>query len=297
MNLFFEIIKFVSYSLIIVFISKSILVPVLRKLAKSLNLKSKTIGSITGISTSMPELLSVSFSAVIGLIDTSIYNIISSNFINLTLYILAITFNKNTDKLKNKALKGDLVISILTIIIPFIILKVNIDLNLKIIPLFLLLFILFYTINKRSHSIYLRQYEEKENEKHKETKNIGKIKIIVKYTIYLILIASSLFIFGNLLSRVVEKLSLLFNIPQAILGVALGFVTSIPEIITFFESQKYNNKNDEQMEGVIETTNNLLTSNLLNLCIIQSVGILIINVIYWIWNITFILHSEKILTI
>lgn len=297
MNLFFEIIKFVSYSLIIVFISKSILVPVLRKLAKSLNLKSKTIGSITGVSTSMPELLSVSFSAVIGLIDTSIYNIISSNFINLTLYILAITFNKNTDKLKNKALKGDLVISILTIIIPFIILKVNIDLNLKIIPLFLLLFILFYTINKRSHSIYLRQYEEKENEKHKETKNIGKIKIIVKYTIYLILIASSLFIFGNLLSRVVEKLSLLFNIPQAILGVTLGFVTSIPEIITFFESQKYNNKNDEQMEGVIETTNNLLTSNLLNLCIIQSVGILIINVIYWIWNITFILHSEKILTI
>lgn len=280
MNLFFEIIKFVSYSLIIVFISKSILVPVLRKLAKSLNLKSKTIGSITGVSTSMPELLSVSFSAVIGLIDTSIYNIISSNFINLTLYILAITFNKNTDKLKNKALKGDLVISILTIIIPFIILKVNIDLNLKIIPLFLLLFILFYTINKRSHSIYLRQYEEKENEKHKETKNIGKIKIIVKYTIYLILIASSLFIFGNLLSRVVEKLSLLFNIPQAILGVTLGFVTSIPEIITFFESQKYNNKNDEQMEGVIETTNNLLTSNLLNLCIIQSVGILIINVIY-----------------
>lgn len=297
MNLFFEIIKFVSYSLIIVFISKSILVPVLRKLAKSLNLKSKTIGSITGISTSMPELLSVSFSAVIGLIDTSIYNIISSNFINLTLYILAITFNKNTDKLKNKALKGDLVISILTIIIPFILLKVNIDLNLKIIPLFLLLFILFYTINKRSHSIYLRQYEEKENEKHKETKNIGKTKIIVKYTIYLILIASSLFIFGNLLSGVVEKLSLLFNIPQAILGVALGFVTSIPEIITFFESQKYNNKNDEEMEGVIETTNNLLTSNLLNLCIIQSVGILIINVIYWIWNITFILHSEKILTI
>lgn len=279
MNLFFEIIKFVTYSLIIVFISKSILVPVLRRLATSLNLKSKTVGSITGISTSMPELLSVSFSAIIGLIDTSIYNIISSNFINLILYILAITFNKNTDKLKNKALKGDLLISILTIIIPFIILKINIDLNLKIIPLFLLLFILFYTINKCSHSIYLRQYEENENEKHKETKNIRKAKIIFKYTIYLILIASLLFIFGNLLSGVVEKLSLLFNIPQAILGVALGFVTSIPEIITFFESQKYNNKNDEEMEGVIETTNNLLTSNILNLCIIQSVGILIINVI------------------
>lgn len=63
MNLFFEIVKFIFYSLIIVAISKYLLVTVLRKLAESLELKAKTIGNIAGVATSMPEFLSVSFSA------------------------------------------------------------------------------------------------------------------------------------------------------------------------------------------------------------------------------------------
>ena len=277
MNLILEIIKFIIYSLVIVIISKKILVPVLRKLSIALNLNSKAIGTITGISTSMPEFLSVSFSAAVGLIDTSIYNIISSNFINLLLYILAIIFNQNTDKLKNKALKGDIVISILTIIIPFFILIIKIDMNLSIIPLFILLFILFYTINQSSHKLYLKEFDEK-----KETKIINKQKqldVIMKYFISLLITIIALFIFGNLLSNVVENLTKLFNISQIIIGITLGFVTSIPEIITFFEAQKYNNKTEDKMEGVIETTNNLLTSNLMNLCIIQSVAILILSVI------------------
>lgn len=62
MNLFFEIVKFIFYSLIIVAISKYLLVTVLRKLAESLELKAKTIGNIAGVATSMPEFLSVSFS-------------------------------------------------------------------------------------------------------------------------------------------------------------------------------------------------------------------------------------------
>ena len=63
MNLLWEIILFIFYSLIIVAISKYLLVTVLRKLAESLELKAKTVGTIAGIATSMPEFLSVSFSA------------------------------------------------------------------------------------------------------------------------------------------------------------------------------------------------------------------------------------------
>lgn len=278
MNIFIEIIKFAIYSLVIIIISKKILVPVLRNLAKALNLEAKTIGNITGIATSMPEFLSVSFSAFRGLVDTSIYNIISSNFINLFLYGLSMALNKNIDKLKNKALKIDLIISLLTIIIPFILLGINIEMNLSIIPVFILLFILFYTINKNTHSLYLSEYKEEEKIEYQKKKVTRKARIIVKYTIYLILTGISLFVFGNLLSGVVQTLSILFNISEVILGVTLGLVTSIPEVITFFEAQRYNNKQDEQMEGVIETTNNLLTSNLMNLCIIQSVGIFIAGI-------------------
>ena len=51
-------------------------------------------------------------------------------------------------------------------------------------------------------------------------------------------------------------------------------ITSIPELVTFFESQKhYKEKKDKNLLGVIEATNNLLTSNMLNLFIIQAIGI------------------------
>lgn len=278
MNILIEIIKFTVYALVIVIISKKFLVPILRNLARSLNLESKTVGNIAGIATSMPEFLSVSFSAFRGLLDTSIYNIISSNFINLFLYSLSMILNKNIDKLKNKALKVDLIISLLTIIIPFALLAINIEMNLSIIPLLIFLFILFYTINKNSHNLYLDEYKEEEKIEYESKNTKQKVKIIIKHTLYLILTGILLFIFGNLLSEVVERLSTLFNVSQIILGITLGIVTSIPEVITFFEAQRYNNKQDEKMEGVIETTNNLLTSNLMNLCIIQSVGIFIAGI-------------------
>ncbi len=276
MELLIEIIKFIIFSFGIVLISKNILVPILRNLSESLNLKAKTIGSITGIATSMPELLSVSFSAIVGLVDISIFNIISSNVINLILYSMSMVYNKNINKLKNKALRGDIIISIITIIIPLVILKINVEMNLSIIPLFILLFILFYTINKSSHNMYLKNFSQDEVEVGLKKKS--QLKIIVKYTIYLLLTSIALFIFGNLLSQVLDNLSNIFNISQVVIGITLGIVTSIPEFITFFEAQRFNNSNKKQMQGVIETTNNLLISNLINLCVIQSVGIFILNI-------------------
>lgn len=276
MELLIEIIKFIIFSFGIVLISKNVLVPILRNLSESLNLKAKTIGSITGIATSMPELLSVSFSAIVGLVDISIFNIISSNVINLILYSMSMVYNKNINKLKNKALRGDIIISIITIIIPLVILKINVEMNLSIIPLFILLFILFYTINKSSHNMYLKSFSQDEVEVGLKKKS--QLKIVVKYTIYLLLTSIALFIFGNLLSQVLDNLSNIFNISQVVIGITLGIVTSIPEFITFFEAQRFNNSNKKQMQGVIETTNNLLISNLINLCVIQSVGIFILNI-------------------
>ena len=72
-----EVIKFILFAFLIVFISKYILVTYLRKLAESLNLKAKTVGNIAGISTSVPEFLSVTTSSIRGLQGASIYNILS----------------------------------------------------------------------------------------------------------------------------------------------------------------------------------------------------------------------------
>ena len=68
-----------------------------------------------------------------------------------------------------------------------------------------------------------------------------------------------------------------FKIPEVVIGIVLGFATSIPELITFFESQKHHKNTENDMLGVIEATNNLLMSNMMNLFIIQSIGIVLFS--------------------
>lgn len=280
MKILIEFFKFIIYSGLIVVISKYALVPVLRKFAESLNLKPKTVGSISGVATSVPELLTVSFSALTGLLSASTYNIISSNVINTIQYIASIFLNKNQRHLQNKAIKIDLIMVALTVLIPIIILIIDIPISLSIVPIFLLLFFLFYFINSNTHKLYLNKKTRQDIEIEEEMRWSKKgTKAIIKYIFLLLIISVLLYFIGNLLSYTLDDLCIQFNIPQIIIGILLGFITSIPELITFFESQKHHKRQTNEEDGVIEATNNLLTSNTLNLFIIQTVGIVIFYVV------------------
>lgn len=278
--MFIEIIKFILFSSLIVLISKYILVKLLRKLAEALNLSAKAVGNISGVATSVPELLTVSFSAFAGLLSTSIYNIISSNIINMLQYIFSIFLNKNQKNIKNKAIKIDLMLVLATIVIPIFMLIFNIEFSVSIMPIFILLFLFFYFLNHNAHKLYLKIEEKKIQEEIEEEKKWikGKIVNVAKYSSYIILTTVTLYIVGDALSKCLENLAQYFKIPEIILGIALGFITSLPELITFFESQKHYKKKQNSELGVIETTNNLLTSNILNLFIIQSIGIIIYTI-------------------
>lgn len=275
--MFIEIIKFIIYSGLIVLISKYILVTTLRKLAEAMNLKAKTVGDIAGYATSVPELLTITTSSLRGLTGASVYNILSSNVINLIQYLGAILLNKNASKLRNKAIVIDLVMVFFTIAIPIVFLKLDIELKLAVVPLFIILYILFMVLNNNVHKLYLKNEDEEleeeiEEERKEQKKNHGKV---LRYVLVLIVTGVLLFIIGEMLGDTLENLCNLFGVSEVIVGILLGFVTSLPELITFFEAQRYYKKVDDDMLGVVEATNNLLTSNILNLFAIQSVGILI----------------------
>lgn len=275
--MFIEIIKFIIYSGLIVLISKYILVTTLRKLAEAMNLKAKTVGDIAGYATSVPELLTITTSSLRGLTGASVYNILSSNVINLIQYLGAILLNKNASKLRNKAILIDLVMVFFTIAIPIVFLKLDIELKLAVVPLFIILYILFMVLNNNVHKLYLKNEDEEleeeiEEERKEQKKNPGKL---LRYVLVLIVTGVLLFIIGEMLGDTLENLCNLFGVSEVIVGILLGFVTSLPELITFFEAQRYYKKVDDDMLGVVEATNNLLTSNILNLFAIQSVGILI----------------------
>ena len=274
-----KITEFIIYSSLIVIISKYILVNTLRKLAENLNLKPKTVGNIAGYATSMPELLTVSISSLNGLISTSIFNIISSNVINFIQYIASIIMNKNREALNNKAIKIDLIMVVLTIIIPLFILWKNMEIDFDIIPIFLIIYFLFIYLNNNVNKLYLqkenREIQKKFEEEGKTEK--GNTRKTLLYVIILIITGVVLYLISELLGNSLDNLCNELGISQIIIGLLLGFITSIPELITFFESQQHYKRQNNNMLGVIEATNNLLTSNILNLFLIESIGICLYN--------------------
>ena len=276
-----EIIKFFVYAFLIVVISKYILVKSLRKLTENLKLKPRTIGNIAGIATSIPEFLTVTVSSFRGLMGTSFYNIISSNVINFIQYSVSIIINKNYTAIKNKGIVIQNILVILTIIFPIILLKLENTLNIVIVFIFVSMYIIFYWISKKIHERYLhdedtRMAQEEFDRIKNETESIekGKNRRSCIYVGYILMAGILLYFIGNALGIVLENLAGIFEIAEWVLGVLLGMITSIPELITFFESQKhYKKEEDKNLLGVIEATNNLLTFNMLNLFIIQTIGI------------------------
>lgn len=273
-----EIIKFFIYAILIVIISKYMLVKALRKLAENLKLKPRTIGNIAGIATSIPELLTVTISSFKGLMGTSVYNIISSNVINFIQYSASLIVNKNHKAIKNKGIIIQNILVILTIIFPIILLKLENTLNIVIVLVLVAIYIIFYWISKKIHERYL-SYEDikiEEREKEQEVKEKYNNKQSFIYIGYILIAGILLYFIGDALGSVLENLSEIFGIAESILGILLGMITSIPELVTFFEAQNhYKKEEDKNLLGVIEATNNLLTSNMLNLFVIQAIGILI----------------------
>lgn len=282
MEMFLEIVQFIIFSGLIVIISKQILVKNLRELAESLKLKPKIVGDIAGVATSVPELLTIGISSFNGLISTSIYNVVSSNIINLIQYFSAIFLNKNQKNLKNRAIKVDLLLVIITILIPILIIAMKIELKSVVVPAFVILYIGFKKVNNNVHKLYLKEVDKEIEKEIEEDENSQKnsSRTAVKNVLILICAAIALFIIGELLGNTLESLSGKFNVPEFVLGIVLGFVTSLPELITFIESQKHHKNLENDMVGVVEATNNLLTSNVLNLFIIQSIGIVIFTILY-----------------
>lgn len=302
MKLLWEIIQFVIYSGLIVLISKYILVRALRSLAENLNLKPKTVGDIAGVATSVPELLTIGAASLKGLLGASIYNVLSSNVINLIQYAGAIALNKNQKALKNQAIKVDIILVVITILLPLMFSAVKSEFQLAMVPLLIILYLGCKKINNNAHALYLDEDESEyevgiENAKDEEAENLERIKYsneksmdtetinqkadsnkrlkLVRDIIILLVTGILLFIIGDLLGDTLDTLCRRFNVPEIVIGIVLGFVTSIPELITFFEAQRHHKSSNNDMLGVIEATNNLLMSNMMNLFIIQSIGIVL----------------------
>ena len=221
MELLIEIVQFLFYSVLIVLISKYILVKTLRDLAENLNLKSKTVGDIAGIATSVPELLTIGAASLNGLVGASIYNVLSSNVINLIQYSGAILLNNNQKELRNKAIKIDIILVIVTIILPILFSVIKTEFQLGMIPFLIILYLGFKKINNSVHKLYLDNEEVNEDENisvNNEAKKGNKIGVI-KNIVVLIITGILLFVIGDLLGNTLDILCRRFNVPELVIGI------------------------------------------------------------------------------
>ena len=199
--------------------------------------------------------------------------------------------------MKNKAIKADIILVIITIILPLLFSSIKSEFQLAMVPLLIFLYIGCKKINNDTHKLYLNEEEiNKENTKiSTETDTEGNINFgkninikkganlvnkpkILKDIVILIITGVLLFFIGDLLGDTLDTLCRMFNVPEVVIGIVLGFVTSIPELITFFEAQRHHKNSQNDMLGVIEATNNLLMSNMMNLFVIQSIGIILFSI-------------------
>lgn len=269
--------QFIFWAALIVLIAKYLLVTTLQKFGEALQLKPRVIGTIAGVATSTPEFLTIIFAVAAGFIETGMYNVLSSNIINLLQFLGVTLFLGNFKQLNRRQIKVDFLLVLFSIAIPLFILWRGEVYNLFQVGLFVLLFIVFVAISNWANKHFGDTVDEKLSEQlvpdvEQAKREKGKGLIILRYTSYLLLIAVALFITGQQLTGTLEVLLESFGVPAIVVGAILGVVTSIPEFFTFLEAQRtYDNPQD----GVLEGMNNLLTSNLMNLFLIQGTAILL----------------------
>lgn len=169
----------------------------------------------------------------------------------------------------------DIFLVLLTIAIPILFLLAKLELGIWVIPVFVMLYILFRYLNYYVHEQYFKfsRSEMIENQHNKTEKS--KIYMLIQYGSILVLTSVLLFTIGKLLGDTLEKLCYNFHVSEFILGILLGIITSIPEFITFLESQAHHKEMNDHINGVVEATNNLFTSNTINLFVIQTIGIVL----------------------
>ena len=247
----------------------------LKNLSLYFSMEDKTKGQIIGYITSLPELVIMMATAAYGIIDAGFWNIASSNIINTFLFLLAITFYNKIKCLTLKSFGHDIAWILVSILVPVIFFKFNLQSSLSMSFGLLLLFFIYKITEKKFTKKCIQEKKEviQKSLVHKQKHQLVKGIMLLMSSSVIIIIC------GILSGQISELLILKLNISSWMVGWILGITTSIPEMGSFFEIFRINYQEREDI--LIKDQKNtqisidiLLTSNLSNLCLILPIGII-----------------------
>ncbi|MCI9038385.1 MAG: calcium/sodium antiporter [Clostridia bacterium] len=196
-------------------------------IAKKFHIPEIIIGlTIVSIGTSMPELFVSTTSALEGLSDMSIGNVVGSNLCNLLLILGLSTIIKPV-KFQKETRLFEIPMCLIFTVIFIILCNTGGTINKVEAVLLLLLFLLFIT-----YTIFMAK-KQNSQEKQQEVKTQKKLLPILKDILWIILGVIGLKVGGDLAVNNAVNIANYFGVSEKIIGLTILAVgTSLPELVT-----------------------------------------------------------------
>ena len=267
-----EIIEFLILTALIVVVARFLLYQPAKAISQRLKFSEHGAGQLLGYLTSAPELVATVAVAATGLFATVAYNILSSNVINVILGVVAaMVYGQLRHLFARRFWREQLMIAI-SIAVPILLLVTGQVESAWVIPFFIVAYVGYLLVIRRISADGAAP-SEPDGVVRVETDHRLGLKVFLVLNGGLILVALvGLYFLGTALGSTVYELGTTFGVPELVLGVVIGVVTSLPELTTFFSSYLWhrNNGSDRANEEVVH---NMLASNASNLLLIQTLGL------------------------
>ena len=275
-----EIVTFVILTVLIVAVAKYLLYMPAKRIAQKLRFSEHGAGQMLGYLTSAPELVATIAVAATGLMTTVAYNILSSNVINVVLALTAAVWFGQARRLFSRAFWREHLIVAVSIIVPVLLLLTGQVESAWVIPVFLLAYVVYVLVIRRITADGPGPAEHVDAQPPADATTVVTqahtgVRGYIALQGLLILVALALLYFlGTALGDTVYELGTTFGVPEIVLGVVIGVVTSLPEWTTFFSSYAWHRRTGTNRANE-EVVHNLLASNVANLLLIQTIGLAI----------------------
>lgn len=281
------------FACIILVMSNSFLVKSLSKISYFLNLNEFTIGFIlVSVATSLPEIFVGIMSAINGVPQFSIGNVIGSNILDLTLVIGIAAILAKTINIESKIIKKDMVYMLLLTLLPvFLFIDHHIWKSLGLFPnmiaglsrfdgIILLAAFVFYM-----YRLITQESQFSKTVEHTPKKEAVKYMLLFLSSLFLLLISA------NYVVSYAEKLSIDINMSPFLMGIFLiSLGTSLPELM--FETKAV--LSGHQSMAIGDLVGSVITNSTLVLGITAIIMPIQVNTLIYLTSIMFMLFSAFI---
>ncbi len=238
------------------------LVPGIDRLSVSLGWSLKARGKATGYATSVPEFVTLVAAGLSGVWEAGLWNIASSNLINLTLATLAVLVYRRTRDVFDPRFIKEMFFAGLGIMAPLVLMQFGLDTRALVIPLLLVCFAVYLMVDKGDGEM---------------PDGIGDVTADSPLggIVYCLVSLGLIMLAGNFLGSSTRDVVQQLGIPAFVAGWILGLVTSLPEAVTFFEvfSTKRAGAAPDRKAQIQELLDNLAASNMSNSGLIYPLGL------------------------